>query len=113
MGTKNYSIFPSPNPKKTEFVAIVHPQKTRNLNVPEVIMLDGSDIKKIDQVKSLGVIIDEKLTWDEHFKHVKRQNECWPFGSKTAEKYFTTISVLQCYSCSGRESPAVWRRYFG
>ena len=30
-------------------------------------MLDDKDIKKVDKAKSLGVIIDERLTWDEHF----------------------------------------------
>ena len=34
-------------------------------------MLDGSDITKVDQVKSLGIIIDENLTWDEQYKRIK------------------------------------------
>ena len=37
----------------------------------QALTLDGSDIKKVDQVKSLGIIIDENLTWDEQYKHVK------------------------------------------
>ena len=61
----------SPNPKKTEFMVIGHPLKTKNLDLPQALTLDGSDIKKVDQVKSLGIIIDENLTWDEQYKRVK------------------------------------------
>ena len=37
----------SPNPKKTEFMVIGHPLKTKNLNLQEVLMLDGSDVKSV------------------------------------------------------------------
>ena len=68
-------------------------------------MIEINTIKMVDQAKSLGVIIDERLTWDEHFRLVK--------GSKTTEKYFSTIPALQCVLCSLRESSALWRRYLG
>ena len=61
----------SPNPNKTEVMLIGHPLKTKNLNLQEVLMLDGSDIKLVDQGKSLGIMIDEKLTRDEHLKRMK------------------------------------------
>ena len=52
----------SPNPKKIEFMIIGHPLKTKSLDLPEILTLDGSDIKKVSQPKSLGIIIDENLT---------------------------------------------------
>ena len=52
----------SPNPKKTEFMVIGHSLKTKNLNIPQTLTLDGSDIQKVDQAKSLGIVIDENLT---------------------------------------------------
>ena len=61
----------SPNPKKTEFMVIGHSLKTKNLNIPQTLRLNGSDIKKVDQAKSLGIIIDENLTWDGQYKRVK------------------------------------------
>ena len=36
----------SPNPKTTEFMVIGHPLKTKNLDLPQALTLDGSDIKK-------------------------------------------------------------------
>ena len=61
----------SPNPKKTEFMVIGHPLKTKNLDLPEMLKLNNSDIKRVNKTKSLGVIVDEKLNWDEQFKRTK------------------------------------------
>ena len=61
----------SPNPKKTEFMVIGHPLKTRTLDLPEMLKLSNSDIKRVDKTKSLGVVVDEKLNWDEQFKRTK------------------------------------------
>ena len=36
----------SPNPKQTEFMVIGHPLKTTNLDLPQALTLDGSDIKR-------------------------------------------------------------------
>ena len=51
----------NPNPKKTEFIIMGHPLKTKNLDLPEVLKLNNCDIKRVDMAKSLRVIIDEKL----------------------------------------------------
>ena len=53
------------NPKKTEFIIIGHPLKTKNLELPEVRKLNNSDIKRVDKTKSLGVIVDEKPNWEQ------------------------------------------------
>ena len=45
------------NPKKTKFMVIGHPLKTENLDLPEVLKLNNSDIKRGDMTKSRGVII--------------------------------------------------------
>ena len=60
-----------PNPKKTAFMVIGHTLNTRDLNRSEILMLDVSDIKRVDQAKSLGITIDEKITWGEHLRRVK------------------------------------------
>ena len=48
-----------------------HLLKTKNLHLPEVLTLYGSNMKKVGQAKSLDIIIDENLTWDEHFRRLK------------------------------------------
>ena len=54
----------SPNPKKAEFMVIGHQLKSKNLELPEVLKLNSSCIKRVNKTKSLGVIADGKLNWD-------------------------------------------------
>ena len=61
----------SPNLKKTAFMIIGHPLKTKNLELPEVLKLNSSDMKRVNKTKSLGVIVDDKLNWVEQFKRTK------------------------------------------
>ena len=37
------------------------------------LSLNGEKIKKVDKIKFLGVIIDEKLAWDEHITHLEHK----------------------------------------
>ena len=53
--------------RKTEFMVIGYQLKTKNLDLPEVLKLNNSDIKRVDKTKSLGVIVDEKRNWEEQF----------------------------------------------
>ena len=48
-----------------------HPLKTKNLDLPEVLKLNNCDVKRVDKAKSLGVLIDEKLNWEEQYRRTK------------------------------------------
>ena len=61
----------SPNPVKTEYMTIGHPRRIKQLEISDALLLNGTEIKRVQKSKSLGVIIDESLTWDEQFKAVK------------------------------------------
>ena len=63
----------SPNPSKTEYLIIGHPRKTKDVNIPNGLQLNDSDIKRVSKTKSLGVMVDENLRWDEQFKTVKNK----------------------------------------
>ena len=60
----------SPYPQKTEFMIIGHPRSTGKLALPETLELNGSEIKRVEKTKYLGIIIDENLNWGEQFKRV-------------------------------------------
>ena len=62
------------NPKKTEYMLIGHRRKINKLDVSEPLMLKYSEIKRAKKTKSLGVIVDERLSWEQHFKVVKRES---------------------------------------
>ena len=61
----------SPNPAKTEYMTIGHPRRIKQLEISNTLLLNGTEIKRVPKSKSLGIIIDESLTWDEQFKAVK------------------------------------------
>ena len=56
----------SANPKKTEHMIIVHPSRINKITDITEFKINGTDIKRAHNVKSLGVIIDEKLNWNDH-----------------------------------------------
>ena len=61
----------SPHTQKTEFMIIGRPLSTRKPELPEVLRLSNSEIKRVENTKYLGITIDENLTWDEQFKRVR------------------------------------------
>ena len=61
----------SPNPSITEYMIIGHPMKAKGANAPTGLELDSKEIKRVSNIKSLGVMVDEYLNWDEQFKSVK------------------------------------------
>ena len=61
----------SPNPSKTEYMIIGHPMKAKDTNAPTGLELGSKEIKRVSNTKSLGVMVDAYLNWEEQFKSVK------------------------------------------
>ena len=61
----------SPNPQKTEYMVTSHSRKTNALHMPGRLEINGSELNSVLKTKSLGVIVDANLKWDEHYKVVK------------------------------------------
>ena len=73
---------------------IGHPLKTKNLELPEVLKLNNSDIKRVNKTKSLGVIVDEKLNWDDQFKRIKGKMSGGLAALKKIEKCLSAIPTV-------------------
>ena len=63
------------NTIKTEFVIIGTSHRLRQLNenpesTPYIIMIDGGEVKRTKCVKYLGMLVDDKLTWDQHIDYI-------------------------------------------
>ena len=54
------------NMTKTEFMLIGSRQKLNNLPAPPALEINGSHVTQVRSTKSLGIIIEEKLTWVNH-----------------------------------------------
>ena len=63
----------SANPQKKEYMIIGHPRRTNKVEIHETLKLNGSDIKQVKKTKSLGVVVDERLNWEEQLKTVIRK----------------------------------------
>ena len=61
----------TPNPQKTKFMIIGNSLCTRKPELPETLELNGSEIKRVEKTKYLGIIIDGNLNWDEQFKQIR------------------------------------------
>ena len=62
------------NTVKTEFMVIGTYQRVGQLDIapettPYALFVKGASIRRVKQVKNLGLIIDENLTWDHHHLH--------------------------------------------
>ena len=98
----------SPNPSKTEYMIIGHPMKAKGKNAPTGLELGSKEIKRISNAKSLGVMLDEYLNWDEQFKSVKSKI-CGGFASlkklknilpqsKLYSVYYAIVESHLCYA---------------
>ena len=45
--------------------------RSRPYGSEAVLKINGHKLKKVDKVKFLGVIIDDKLNWEAHIEHLK------------------------------------------
>ena len=82
----------SANPKKTEYMIIGHPRRTNKVEISEPLNLNDSEIKRVAKTKSLGVMVDEGLNWDDQFRKVKGKISG---GLKSMKKLKNLISQSQ------------------
>ena len=53
------------NPQKPECMVIGHPRIVNKVEISEPLNLNDSEIKRVAKTKSLVVIVDERLNWDD------------------------------------------------
>ena len=68
------------NTVKTEFMVIGTSQRVGQLDIalettPYALFVKDASIRLVKQVKNLGLIIDENLTWDHHINYMSQKNE--------------------------------------
>ena len=66
------------NAIKTEFMIIGSHQRVRRLDstpesTPYIIQVGDMMIKRVTKVKYLGLVVDENLSWDEHFEYISKK----------------------------------------
>ena len=67
----------TPNMTKTEFMLIAPRQKLNSLSVPPALEINGTQLNRVNFNKSLGVLIDENLTWSNHINTITKKSLFW------------------------------------
>ena len=63
----------TPNMTKTEFMLIGSRQKLNSLSAFPVLEINGTQLNRVNFTKSLGVLIDENLTWSNHINAITKK----------------------------------------
>ena len=61
------------NMTKTEFMLIGSRQKLNSLSVLPDLEINGTQLNRIDFTKSLGVLINENVTWSNHINAITKK----------------------------------------
>ena len=61
------------NMTKTEFMLIGSRQKLNSLAVLPALEINGTQLNRVNFTKSLGVLIDENLTWSNHINAISKK----------------------------------------
>ena len=86
----------SANPKKIEYMIIGHPRRTNKVEISEPVNLNDSEIKRVAKTKSLGVMVDEGLNWDDQFSKVKGRISGGLKSLKKLKNLFHNPSLIMC-----------------
>ena len=65
------------NMTKTEFMLIGSRQKLNSLSAIPALEINGTQFNRVNFTKSLGVLIDENLTWSNHINAITKKNLIW------------------------------------
>ena len=91
------------NTVKTEFMIIGTPNNIRNIDRnPEstpyqIVGHNGSRISRVKSVKSLGLIVDDTLTWSDHIDYISGKIKRGVGVMKKTAKYLDENSLLMLY----------------
>ena len=78
------------NLKKTNFVIFGNTSKTKNLDKYK-IFLDSTVIERKTCAKFLGVIVDDKLTWNNHIECIEKKFQKILVSSEKFKVYFQLV----------------------
>ena len=90
------------NTVKTEFMINGTSQRAGHLDIapettPYALFVNDTSIKRVKQVKDLGLITDENLTWEHHITYISQKIKCNVSILKHMSKVLPTESLCMLY----------------
>ena len=71
--------------------------RVREYGNENILKLGNTKLKKVDKVKFLGVVIDEKLNWEEHVKHMTQKLNSSIVMTKRIIKFIPKSEYMKIY----------------
>ena len=85
------------NIAKTEFMTIRSRQKISTTDDEITIKINECEINRVESVKSLGVYIDNHLTWTKHINEISKKIASAIGALKRSRPYITKNTAVQVY----------------
>ena len=85
------------NVDKTEYMIIASRSKLLNIDNDLTVQLNGTDVKKVTSVKTLGVIIDECMLWNDQIDNVAKKASKGIGMMKRAKPFIPNFSLIALY----------------
>ena len=83
---------------KTEFMVIGSNQRIHALSNNQIhIEIDGKSIKRFEEAKSLGLFIDEHLSWTKHIEEISKKISSAIGALKRIRPFISESTALQIY----------------
>ena len=85
---------------KTEFMTVGSRQRVAVTHNNMAIKLNGSEINKVETVKSLGVHFNKHLSWSAHIEKITKKIASAIGALKRIRPFITTKTAAQVYPAS-------------
>ena len=86
------------NIAKTEFMVTGSNQRILALSNNQIdVEIDGKSIKKVEKAKSLGLFIDEHLSWAKHIEEISKKTSSAIGALKRIKPFISETTALQIY----------------
>ena len=86
------------NKSKTEFMIICSQQRLKTLPYSPSLKIDGAPISQVPSTKSLGVYIDENLTWNLHIHNLSKKTSSGIGALKRIRPFVPHKTLLFIYN---------------
>ena len=83
---------------------IGHSCKLNTMNILNPLTINGTDIKRVTKTKSLGIVVDENLSWYEQYKTLK----CKIYGGHSSLKMKILFPKQNCVLSTMPSSKAIY-----
>jgi hypothetical protein len=86
------------NKKKTEYMIVGSRQRISNISTDPIVKLGDSTIKRVNKSKTLGVIVDEHLSWNDQIQSIVSKSSKGIGMIRRIKKFVPQSTLLKVYN---------------